>query len=144
MTQPYPEGLSETAGDGRATTRGSHAGPARSIPDSGIAALQRPLHPADMKLSGEVTIHASADRVWAIVGPQFAQIGDWATSIAASHPADDARPQPGRPAVVGRVCETRVSTFAQVTESVIAFDSTNRIEHKRASTACSRPAASSV
>lgn len=54
-----------------------------------------------MKLSGEVTIHASADRVWAIVGHQFAQIGDWATSIAASRPADDAGPQPGDPAVVG-------------------------------------------
>jgi len=38
-----------------------------------------------MKLSSETVIEASADRVWEIVGHQFARIGEWAAAISASH-----------------------------------------------------------
>jgi hypothetical protein len=39
-----------------------------------------------VKVSSETIIDASADRVWEIVGHQFARIGEWATAIPASRP----------------------------------------------------------
>ena len=74
-----------------------------------------------MKLSGEVTIEASADRVWEILGHQFANIGEWAT------PIDDSRPavEPTE-ALPGRVCQTGMRAFPAVTERIVAIDESSR------------------
>jgi hypothetical protein len=71
-----------------------------------------------MKLSGEVTIEASADRVWEILGHEFANIGDWAT------PSDDSRPTEALP---GRVCQTGMRAFPTVTEHIVVSDENNRM-----------------
>ena len=74
-----------------------------------------------MKLSGQVTIEASADRVWEILGHQFATVGEWATAIDDSGPTDE--PTDGLP---GRVCQTGMRAFPAVTERIVNFDETNR------------------
>ena len=74
-----------------------------------------------MKLSGEVTIEASADRVWRILGHQFASIGEWATAIDGSRPAVEQTD-----ALPGRVCQTGMRAFPSVTERIVAFDESKR------------------
>lgn len=77
-----------------------------------------------MKLSNEIIIDASADRLWDVVAHQFAQIGEWATAIAASRPKPagaDADAPPG-----GRVCDTGMRMFAHVEETILAYDESAR------------------
>jgi Polyketide cyclase / dehydrase and lipid transport len=69
-----------------------------------------------MKLSGEVTIEASAERVWEIVGHGFASIGDWATAIEASH----------QDFAGARICETGLPGVPRVAETVVAYDEAER------------------
>src|SRR5918996_1770117 len=74
-----------------------------------------------MKLSGEVIVEASADRVWEILGHRFADIGEWATAI------DDSRPAVGQAeALPGRVCQTGMRAFPAVTERIVAYDESDR------------------
>jgi len=73
-----------------------------------------------MELSNETIIHAPADRVWHVVAHHFAQIGDWATAIAASRPLQGSA-DAGAPAD-GRVCETGMRMFPHVEETILVLD----------------------
>jgi len=90
-------------------------------------------------LSTHLIVDAPADAVWDVVGPRFAQIGDWATAIPAS--AAIATPTAGSAAaatrlpvvptavgapVAGRVCTTGLRLVPQVTETLVAYDDANR------------------
>lgn len=78
-----------------------------------------------MRLSGEVTIEAPADRVWEIAGHQFGSIGEWATAIEASRPDGPHAGQTAAP-VAGRACETGMRSFPTVSERIVAYDETNK------------------
>jgi carbon monoxide dehydrogenase subunit G len=94
------------------------------------------------ELSTHLIVHAPADAVWEVIGPRFAQIGDWATAIPASSAiptptpgSAGAAPAPGLPAVVsagvgapvaGRVCTTGLRLIPEVTETLVAYDEANR------------------
>jgi hypothetical protein len=87
------------------------------------------------ELSVDLIIAAPGDRVWAVIGPGFVRIGDWATTIPAStaladRPGQAPHPDTG-PAlataafdapITGRVCETGIRLVPQVTEHLIAYD----------------------
>ena len=80
------------------------------------------------QLSADLAIDAPADRVWEVIGPGFARIGEWASVIPASAPI----PGPDGPAcavgapAVGRVCATGVRLFPRVTETLSAYDQAGR------------------
>ena len=78
-----------------------------------------------MKLSSETVIEASADRVWEIVGHQFARIGEWAAAIPASLANPPAAAVAGAP-VAGRVCETGTRMFPHVDETIVSYDEAGR------------------
>lgn len=70
-----------------------------------------------MNVERQVTINASADKVWDIVGTKFNDIAKWASFVYESHGNPDL--EPGE----GRVCETQ---FGPVVENMKAFDATQR------------------
>jgi hypothetical protein len=87
-------------------------------------------------MSKELVIAAPAAAVWQVLGPGFARIGEWATAIPAST-ALTATAGPSRKGigvvaglvdapVAGRACATGLRMVAQVTETLIAYDETNR------------------
>jgi hypothetical protein len=78
-----------------------------------------------VKVSSETIIDASADRVWEIVGHQFARIGEWATAIPASRPISRASSAVEEP-VAGRVCETGLPLVSAVEETILAYDEAGR------------------
>jgi hypothetical protein len=67
------------------------------------------------ELSTGFDVAAPADAVWEVVGRRFDRIGEWATAIRASTAV------PG-----GRVCTTGVRLVPRVTETLVAYDETNR------------------
>ena len=77
-----------------------------------------------VKLSSETIVEASADRVWEVVGHQFAHIGEWARAIPASRARDEAGATAAP--VAGRVCETGVSMFPEVEETIVAYNEATR------------------
>jgi hypothetical protein len=81
------------------------------------------------KLSTRLSIDAPADQVWDLIGPGFARIGEWATSIQAST-AVPTIPQLAAAAVgtsvAGRTCTTGVSLVPQITETLVAYDPASR------------------
>jgi hypothetical protein len=78
-----------------------------------------------VKVSSETVIDASADRVWEIVGHQFARIGEWATAIPASRPVSQT-PGAAEAPVAGRVCETGLPMVPLVEETIVAYDEAGR------------------
>jgi hypothetical protein len=50
------------------------------------------------QLTTNLTIDAPAGQVWQVIGPGFARIGDWATTIAASAAIPAPAPAAGIPA----------------------------------------------
>jgi hypothetical protein len=83
------------------------------------------------QLTTHLTIDAPAGHVWQVIGPGFARIGDWATSV----PASTAIPVPARapvaPAaasapVTGRACSTGTRLVPRVTETLIGYDEQSR------------------
>lgn len=75
-----------------------------------------------MKLSRAITIHKSADAVWNILGPNYANAGDWASAVFISQPKTGTPKVAGAP-VEGRTCETSLGPF---TESIVAYDEDKR------------------
>ena len=105
-----------------------------AIPSPGIA---RPAdagqHRAMPQLSTHLSIDAPADQVWDLIGPGFARIGEWATSIQASTavptmPVPAAATTAGAVSapVAGRACATGVRLVPQVTETLVAYDPASR------------------
>jgi hypothetical protein len=82
------------------------------------------------QLSTHLRIDAPADQVWDLIGPGFARIGEWATSIQAST-AVPTIPQLAAAAaasapVAGRSCTTGVRLVPQITETLVAYDPASR------------------
>ena len=83
------------------------------------------------QLTTHLTIDAPADEVWQVIGPGFARIGDWATTIPASAairaPAPAAAtPVASRAPVLGRTCSTGTRLVPDITETLTGYD-----EHSR-------------
>lgn len=72
-----------------------------------------------MKLSGNLTINASATDVWRILAHQFDDIGVWASGIAKSTPNPNAVAIDSAP-VAGRICH--VPAFGEVHETFTMYD----------------------
>ena len=71
-----------------------------------------------MQLKRQFTVNASADRLWEIMGLQFAEVSHWASSIYASRERNSSTVPPGAPCA-GRVCETSMGSFK---EQILAYD----------------------
>ena len=56
-----------------------------------------------VRMKDQITINASASKVWRVVAHEFDQIGQWSSGIAASTPTTDL-PVPDGATVSGRVC----------------------------------------
>ncbi|HEV2377005.1 MAG TPA: SRPBCC family protein [Streptosporangiaceae bacterium] len=79
------------------------------------------------QLTTHLTIDAPADQVWQVIGPGFARIGDWATTI----PTSAAIPAPAPAAastaavsapVMGRTCSTGIRFVPYITETLTDYD----------------------
>jgi len=71
-----------------------------------------------MKILKEVSINAPAEKVWDIVGHNFAKIGNWDASVSSSIVSSDLPKVNGSP-YGGRVCET---SFGRINEKFTAYD----------------------
>lgn len=101
--------------------------PARESPKP-VAVGQRGRLP---QLTTHLTIDAPAGQVWQVIGPGFARIGDWATSIPASTairaPAPVAATQAAASApVLGRTCSTGIRLIPRIAETLTAYDEQSR------------------
>jgi hypothetical protein len=79
-----------------------------------------------MQLVRRIVIDAPAERVWAVLAHEFANISVWASGV--SHSAPAATIADG-PVGSGRVCQTFVG---EVTETIIRFDEAGRSMSYRA------------
>jgi hypothetical protein len=85
------------------------------------------------QLSTHLNIDAPADQVWDLIGPGFARIGEWATTIQSST-AVPTMPGPAAAGtataviapVAGRACTTGVRVVPQITETLVAYDPASR------------------
>lgn len=75
-----------------------------------------------MKFSKQITINASADKVWDVAGRDFANIGIWATAVSHSE-ANDKLASVNGSAVGGRLCKT---AFGTASEEFTAYDDANK------------------
>jgi len=71
-----------------------------------------------MKIFKEVSINVPAEKVWAIVGQNFAKIGEWDGTVSSSKINNDFPKVNGSP-YGGRVCET---SFGTINEKFITYD----------------------
>jgi hypothetical protein len=90
------------------------------------------------KISKRFVITAPAAAVWEVIGPGYANIGEWATAIPASTglPRQPTTAQHVRGAhadlgldtapVAGRVCSTGLAIAPEVIETLVAYDDANR------------------
>ena len=76
-----------------------------------------------MKIQLSRTVAASADRVWAILGPDYQNVGNWASDVYASKARPGVPSLSGAP-VTGRICETSLGPF---TETLEIYDPENRV-----------------
>lgn len=77
-----------------------------------------------MLITTTVHIESSADAVWELIGPGFAEVGAWVTAIPASTATGPSRPD-GAPCE-GRVCSVAASGFDTITEELTAYDAHRR------------------
>jgi hypothetical protein len=84
------------------------------------------------EISAQLRIDAPADRVWEVIGPGFARIGEWASVIPSSAPPATPGPAAGLPSaadgppVPGRACTTGSRLVPRVTELLVAYDPAGR------------------
>lgn len=71
-----------------------------------------------MELTKQITVNASADRVWKVIGTDFNNISEWASFVASSEANPDL-PEGG-----GRVC--KVDGFGDVVETIFDYSDENR------------------
>tara|TARA_B110000211_G_C14056203_1_gene543489 strand:+ start:1518 stop:1997 length:480 start_codon:yes stop_codon:yes gene_type:complete len=71
-----------------------------------------------MKFSKEITINASAEKVWNIIGLNFADVGKWDGAVSKSIINKQATIVNGSP-YGGRICET---SFGKISEKFTAYD----------------------
>ena len=73
-----------------------------------------------MKVTRCIEIQAAADRVWQVLGPNFADADQWCSAVFSSEARHEGQPLPGAPAA-GRVCETSIGPAK---ETVTRYDET--------------------
>lgn len=78
-----------------------------------------------MKITQSMEIAAPADEVWQIVGPGFADVGDWASQIPRSHAVAAVERDDHAP-VEGRVCAVATPGFDTLTEQLTHYDDITR------------------
>ena len=71
-----------------------------------------------MQIKKQFTVNASADRLWEIMGSQFADVSYWASGIYASRSRNSGMTPQGA-SCSGRVCETTMGTFK---EQILKYD----------------------
>ena len=71
-----------------------------------------------MEVTRSIEINKPIDDVWEVAAHQFADIGQWASMVTASHAAPGEGPA-GGPAMAGRACETK---FGKTSEIFTHFD----------------------
>ncbi|MEM8863290.1 MAG: SRPBCC family protein [Chloroflexota bacterium] len=71
-----------------------------------------------MNVDRQLTINASADKLWQILGDDYAKVGDWTTQVLSS------APNPDLPVGQGRVCET--DGFGDAKETITHYDENRR------------------
>lgn len=71
-----------------------------------------------MNVIQEVTVNASADTLWKILGEDYDKVGDWASGVPSS------APNPELPVGQGRVCAT--NGFGDAKETITEFDEKQR------------------
>jgi hypothetical protein len=101
--------------------------PARESPKPGVIG-QRSGMP---QLTTHLAIDAPAGQVWQVIGPGFARIGDWATTIAASAAIPAPAPAAATPVayrapVLGRTCRTGMRLVPSITETLTSYDEQRR------------------
>jgi hypothetical protein len=74
-----------------------------------------------IQLNDQITINAPAQKVWRVLGHEFANIGQWVSAIPHSQAVIDI-PAPDGAEVAGRVCATAVPGFAAVREQFTYYD----------------------
>lgn len=76
-----------------------------------------------MEIHRQFTIDANPGQVWEVLGPQYDQVGLWASSVLHSEKRTDDR-KPGRAPVSGRLCTTELGPFR---ESILEYDEDRKI-----------------
>lgn len=76
-----------------------------------------------MQLAKSIVIHAPADKVWTILGDNFASISEWASDVQRSAPNADLIAPTGAP-VGGRVCH--VPGFGDIYETFTDYDAVGK------------------
>ncbi|MEO0588681.1 MAG: SRPBCC family protein [Planctomycetota bacterium] len=76
-----------------------------------------------MKILRDITIDASPDRVWEVLGPGYADIGRWMSAVSHSSPVIGQQAAPNAP-LAGRTCETDLGPFK---ESILEYDEEKRV-----------------
>ena len=71
-----------------------------------------------VNFSKKIIINASAEKVWDVLGRDFANIGKWSTAVAHSSANNDL-PRVNNSPIGGRTCNT---TFGNVSEEFTAYD----------------------
>ena len=71
-----------------------------------------------MEFTKQIIVNASAEKVWDVLGKDFANIGVWSTAVAHSSVNNEAARVNNSP-VGGRVCDT---VFGKVSEEFTAYD----------------------
>ena len=76
-----------------------------------------------MQIERQITIEATPDKVWEVLGPRFDQVDAWASSVDRSTARAGHSQIPGAP-MVGRTCETEIGP---VKEAITEYDEVRRI-----------------
>lgn len=71
-----------------------------------------------MKIKQQVTINTSANKVWEILGPQYANASEWVSGVHVSEGRNSSM-RTGNAPCSGRVCETDLGPFK---ESITLYD----------------------
>jgi len=71
-----------------------------------------------MKFSKQITINSSVEKVWDVLGRDFANIGVWSTAVSSSVANNEVARVNNSP-VGGRLCETSIG---KISEEFTAYD----------------------
>ena len=71
-----------------------------------------------MDVKRQLTVNASAEKLWQILGEDYDRVGEWTSEIPSS------APNPDLPTGQGRVCKT--DGFGDAKETITKFDETRR------------------
>ncbi len=77
-----------------------------------------------MRVSSTTPIAAPPEIVWALVGPGFARVGEWATVVTDSHPLGETQAD-GSPST-GRACTIAEAGFDQLVEEIVSYEPGDR------------------